>query len=125
MKYFLLLISLNCLGITATESKVLFTKYLVSIKDAKEKDLKALLTKKYLKDLEKQNYITKMFKENNKSKSSKVQIDFDIKIKKAQNEMNVFFVNIKDKGQKEFGHDWFRVIKKDSQYLIDGSRHLD
>lgn len=122
MKYLMILISFNCFALSKDQSKELFTKYLTSIQGAKESEFKAITTKKYYDDLKKKKHIEEMFKLN---KNNKSKIDFDIKIEKAQSEKDVYFVNIKDKKDKHYDHNWFRVLKKDNQYLIDGTRFFD
>lgn len=122
MKYLILMLAFNCFAITKDQSKELFTQYLTSIQESKEEKFKSITSTKYYEDLKSEKHLEEMFKLNKKNKS---KIDFDIKIKKAQNEKEVFFVNIKDKEVKNFDHNWFRVIKKDNKFIIDGSRFFD
>ena len=121
MKLLLILISLNCLALSNDEAKNLFKSHLDSIVKNDEKSFKKTTSDKYYNSLKENDKIKEMFEMN---KGNKVEDDFDLKIKKAANEKDVFFVNIKDKKAKSYDHNWYRVIKKD-KLLIDGTRFFD
>jgi hypothetical protein len=121
MKLLLILISFNCFALSNDEARDLFKNHLESIVKNDESDFKKTTSDSYYKSLKEKSQIKEMFKMN---KGNKVESDFDVKINKAANEKNVYFVNIKDKKAKSYDHNWYRVIKKD-KLLIDGTRFFD
>lgn len=123
MKFLIIaIISLNCFAISQEDSKDLFTRYLDSIRSKKEDLFRSIVTDKYYKDLKNKKMIQEMFEMNKKSKK---KLNFDIKIKKAGLDKDTYFINIKDKSQKNYGHNWFKVIKVNNKYKIDGTEFFD
>lgn len=122
MKILILLLSFNCFAISQKESKELFTRYLDSIRSKEESKFKANVSPKYFKQLKKKKMIKEMFKMNKRSKS---KLNFDLEIKKAALDTETFYVNIKNKTDKHYGHNWFKVIKLDGKYKIDGTEFFD
>jgi len=54
------------------------------------------------------------------------KIDFDFSLKKGAAEKNYYFMNIKEKAQKEFSDLWFIVKKvKGKPFIIHGVHHFE
>lgn len=122
MKLIFFVFSISCFAIDQKESKELFKSYLESIRSSDKSKLEKVITKEYFNELSKKKLIEEMFKMNKKSNE---KIDFDISIKKAALQKNLYYVNIKNKSDKHFGHNWFRVIRLKDKYKIDGTEFFD
>ncbi|MCT4641846.1 MAG: hypothetical protein N4A33_06060 [Bacteriovoracaceae bacterium] len=120
----LFLMTILSFGLLAKETQImeLFKSHLKSIQTQNKKEFISTITDDYLKQMKKTQYIKRLFSVQKKSSQ---KIDFDLKIKKTAKE-NVFFVNLKDKKEKNYHHIWYKVVKtKENKFLISGTVHLD
>lgn len=119
MKYLVIaFFSFHCFALSQKDAQKLVHNYLTALKSKDSKQLQKVLSEHYYKSLNDAGLIKKIF---NMQKKSTKKIDFDLKIKKAANEKDVYFLNIKGKNQKSDPEIWYRV----KNMKIEGSRYFD
>lgn len=117
-----ILFSNLCFADASSEIQKLMYNYLSSIKNANEQVLKESVSSQYFQILNKDQGLKKLFKLQKKDGK---KIIFDMKFQKFHKKKDYYFVNIKDKKQKEYDHYWFVVHKKDGKFIIEKEQYLD
>jgi hypothetical protein len=107
------------------ELKDLANKYVRSILSEDKALYKSVITKSYLDEQTKVNFLKEAF--TKKTPLKKENVDFDFIYKKAAVTKDKYFINIKEKHKKDFDEDWFVVIKEkgSSQYKIHSIQHME
>jgi len=107
------------------ELKDLAHEYILSILNKDEKKYKSLITKKYLDEQIKNNFLKETF--SKKVEIKKKKVDFDFKFKKAAVTKNKYLINIKEKTDVNFDENWFIAIKekKSKRYKIHSIQHME
>ena len=109
------------------ELKILANEYILSILNKDEKKYKSLITKRYLDEQIKNNFLKETFSKKVENKKKKKKVDFDFKFKKAAVTKNKYFINIKEKKDANFDENWFIAIKEKNskRYKIHSIQHME
>jgi hypothetical protein len=107
------------------ELKDLANEYILSILNKDEKKYKSLITKKYLDEQIKNNFLKETF--SKKVDNKKKKVDFDFKFKKAAVTKDKYLINIKEKKDANFDENWFIAIKEKNskRYKIHSIQHME
>jgi hypothetical protein len=109
------------------ELKQLANEYILSILNKDETKYKSLITKKYLDEQTKNNFLKETFSKKVEIEKKKKKIDFDFKFKKAAVTKNKYLINIKEKTDANFDENWFIAIKEKNskRYKIHSIQHME
>ena len=84
--------------------------------------IKKVVSKKYFQQLNKENGLDELFK---MQKRDGKKVKFDLKFQKYHDKKNHYLVNIKDKSQKNYDHNWFVIQKVKNKYIIKEEFYMD
>ena len=107
------------------ELRQLAKEYVLSIINKDETKYRSLVTKDFLSKQMKNNFVKENF--SKKTSKQKKEIKFDFKFIKAAVTKDKYFINIKEKKDKDFDDNWFIVIKNKNlnKYMIHSIQHME
>ena len=101
------------------ELEKLMGTYLKSLNTLNYNELEKITSKTYFKKLK------ESYKVKNADQKTKEKYIFDLKYKKASLEKDLYFVNIKDKKDKDFHEYWYLVKKIKNDFIITDMKMLE